>query len=510
MVRRNIVKDTLILTIIQFFLECLSLVINVWVAKKVGSATVGITALTSSFFNLASTVANGNGFLCTSRFVSEELGKPNGNPNRILFYALSFCSILGVLVSGILFIFSHEFSVHFFNSEDMTFPVKLLALTLPFGGICACLKGYLNAFCRVIAAAICDVVEFIIRTSVLMILLLSAQSYTKASVCMTFAISIASGTIIAFILLLFFCRSCIKGVNKKSSISMKRYISLAIPVIFGGCLTASLSTANDALIPVTLKQAGNSTDSAFSQFGIFEAIVIPVLFFPSTILCALSGILITEAARATAEGNDKRLKRLIESVFQMTILISIFVVAVLLEFGDVIGKLLDGGTLAGYLIRLLAPVVPFIYLEIVLEALIKGMGKQNFSSLNYFAEYIIRISVVLICIPLFGFYGIVLSYYASNVFGNCNRFRKVCKTAKLKPKWMTIVGIPLISVLFAFQVPKFICNIFLDSISVNLRTGIIALSGTLIYGLLTYFFIGKLPRLRENNSKLSHQQICME
>ena len=30
--------------------------------------------------------------------------------------------------------------------------------------------------------------------------------------------------------------------------------------------------------------------------------------------------------------------------------------------------------------------MPFIYLEIVLEALIKGMGKQNFSSLNYLAD----------------------------------------------------------------------------------------------------------------------------
>ena len=40
----------------------------------------------------------------------------------------------------------------------------------------------------------------------------------------------------------------------------------------------------------------------------------------------------------------------------------------------------------------------------------------------------IRICVVLICIPLFGFYGIVASYYTSNVFGNCNRLRMAVKT----------------------------------------------------------------------------------
>ena len=71
---------------------------------------------------------------------------------------------------------------------------------------------------------------------------------------------------------------------------------------------------------------------------------------------------------------------------------------------------MDGGTLSGKMIRILAPVVPFIYLEIVLEALLKGMGKQNFSSLNYLAEYVIRICVVLIFIPLFGFYAVVFSF----------------------------------------------------------------------------------------------------
>ena len=109
----------------------------------------------------------------------------------------------------------------------------------------------------------------------------------------------------------------------------------------------------------------------------------PVLFFPSTILCALSGILITEAARATAANNQAHLQRLTKAVIQKTLQLSIFIAAGLLLYGNLIGTLLDGGALAGHLIRLLAPVVPFIYLEIVLEALLKGMGQQSFSSHNF-------------------------------------------------------------------------------------------------------------------------------
>ena len=80
---------------------------------------------------------------------------------------------------------------------------------------------------------------------------------------------------------------------------------------------------------------------------------------------------------------------------------------------------------SGKIVKILSPVVPLIYLEIVLESILKGLGKHGFSSINYVAEYIVRISTLLICVPLFHFYGIVISYYASNIIGNVSRIIKV-------------------------------------------------------------------------------------
>ena len=88
------------------------------------------------------------------------------------------------------------------------------------------------------------------------------------------------------------------------------------------------------------------------------------------------------------------------------------VMLLFLLYGSQIGTLIGGDAFAGRMLRILAPVIPFIYLEIVLEGILRGMGKQNFSSVNYLAEYMIRISVLLICVPIFGFYGILASYYA--------------------------------------------------------------------------------------------------
>ncbi len=448
--QRSVIRDTFQMTVIQFLLECVSLLFQGWMTHRVGAEIVGTLALVGSFFNLAAMAAGGNAMLCASRFVSEELGKPSGNPTQMFHHAFTFCMLLSFPISFAVFVFADPLSSHFLGRVTLASAVRFMALLLPIGSVSACLKGYFNAVCRVTVTAVCDVAEFLLRSGSLWLLLALHPKAETEQVCFYLVMSMAAGTVLSCISLAYlYMRKRTHDANS-SRTSFRKYIALALPVAFGGCLTTGLSTANDALIPMTLQQFGDTSSHAMEQFGTFEGVVIPVLFFPSTILCALSGILVPEAARASAAGNQIRLQHLTERVIQLTIIFSILIVAIFLRFGGTIGTWMDGGTLSGHMIRLLAPVVPFIYLEIVLEALIKGMGKQNFSSWNYLAEYVIRICVVLICIPLFGFYGIVASYYISNVFGNCNRFRMAIKTAHLKLRWGKLIGEPVFAAVFAF------------------------------------------------------------
>jgi stage V sporulation protein B len=161
----------------------------------------------------------------------------------------------------------------------------------------------------------------------------------------------------------------------------------------------------------------------------------------------MSGIIVSESARASAAGDSRRIKSLASRIIRYTLMFAVFASAVLMRFGSGIGELLGGGDEAGRLITIIAPVVPFIYMEIVLEAMIKGMGLQSFSSLNYLAEYAIRITVVLIFVPRFGLYGVVASYYTSNVFGNCSRFIKLLRTSGTDFRPVKTVLMPM---LFAF------------------------------------------------------------
>ena len=87
-----------------------------------------------------------------------------------------------------------------------------------------------------------------------------------------------------------------------------------------------------------------------------------------------------------------------------------------------------------------------------MEGILRGLGKQNFSSLNYLAEYTVRISVLLICVPLFGFYGIVASYMACNLTGNTVRLIMVLRATKLKPDWRQVLVVPAASLMLSWQI----------------------------------------------------------
>ena len=436
-IKNRIIRDTLLLTAMQLFLDTASLMLSSFMTRKLGAAAVGMYSLMGSFLGLAGILSNGNAFLCTSRLVSEETGKPQGNPEQVLFHGLRLCILLSTAVSAVILCFAEPIGSRLFHSLQMSRTLRLMPAALFSGAAASCLKGYFNAVRKASSAAAGDIVEFLIRASVIVTMTLTSAG----DICRIMIISVISGNCFSLVYLtvLFFAGKT--GKPGHCSISFRQYAGFAFPIMGGGILTSVLSSANDALIPVCLRQAGDSAQEALSLFGIFEAIVIPTLFFPSVVLCSMSGIIVSESARAWAAGNMERIRSITLKLLTGTFIYAVFASAVLLRFGKVIGVSLGGSELAGQLIRDIAPVIPFIYLEIVLEALIKGLGLQTFSSVNYLAEYVIRISAVLIFVPGMGFWGIAVSYYASNVFGNISRLIRVLRFTgvRLRPVKMLLM-----------------------------------------------------------------------
>ena len=452
--QRSILRDTILLTLMQMLFDGLGLWLNILLNAHLGAECVGMLTLSGSFFRLACTIAGGNVFLCVSRFVSEELGKAVRDPAGILRHCLTVSLALSCLTAVLICLFAEPLSIRFLHDPSLCAPIRHMAYMLPLVTLAAGLKGWCNALCRSGLCAASDGVEFLLHTAYTASAAVFFQPQDPALLCDLTAWSAGISTTGKILFLLFCLPKLRAGRTGSASLGIRSYFRLALPVMAGSALTAGLSAANDALVPFTLRQSGSSASEALSQFGIFEAMILPTLFFPSTLLCSLAGILVTEVARIHMAGQRERIRSLTMQTISRTIWFSVFVSMILLTFGDEIGALLGGGETAGNMIRLLAPVVPFIYLEIVLESIIKGLGAQIFSSLNYLCEYAVRISLVLVCIPLTGFYGIVLSYYASNILGNTARLIVVFRETGMCFDAARLVMLPLFAAVLSTQASR--------------------------------------------------------
>ncbi|MBR6969006.1 MAG: polysaccharide biosynthesis C-terminal domain-containing protein [Ruminococcus sp.] len=458
--KRKIVRDTITLTLIQLFLDSASLFLNVFITRKIGASAIGILSLMGSFIGLAGILSNGNAFLCASRLISEELGKPGGNPEGILFHGVKLCLLLSTFVSGAVLLLAGPISLRFFSGADIVQALRLMPVAFITGAVSSCLKGYFNAIRRAAITAAGDIAEFITKSAVIVLGTIFFKTSDENGICAMMISGIIAGNIISMIFLLLAYTKIRKKSTGKCSISFMKYACCSFPIMGGSILTAVLSSTNDALVPICLRQYGDSAGTALGSFGIFEAIVIPTLFFPSVVLCSISGIIVSESARARAGGNAARVKYIADQAKDCTLIFSVFAAAVLIRFGGSIGELLGGGELAGRMITMIAPVVPFIYMEIVFEAIIKGMGEQSFSSANYLAEYVIRIAFVLVFVPLIGLYGVILSYYASNIFGNCMRFYKVIKLSGANSAIVHSVILPVFFAVLSMCICELIIRIF--------------------------------------------------
>ncbi|MCM1579213.1 MAG: polysaccharide biosynthesis C-terminal domain-containing protein [Ruminococcus sp.] len=227
------------------------------------------------------------------------------------------------------------------------------------------------------------------------------------------------------------------------------YIRCSLPILVSGYVQNLLSTANELLVPAALlKFSGNASD-ALAGYGCFEAMIMPAMFFPSAVLTSLSGIIVPEAALANrSEDKDasrERLRKLTDSAFSKCFAYSFFIALLFLAAGRQLGRLLcPSDPTVGNSLVILAPVIPFIYMEIILEGLLKGMGRQNFSTVTSLWEYAVRIGCVIIFVGKIGFPGVIISYYASNILSNLARICAVCRECFLKFDPVRFILLPLL------------------------------------------------------------------
>jgi len=97
-------------------------------------------------------------------------------------------------------------------------------------------------------------------------------------------------------------------------------------------------------------------------------------------------------------------------------------------------------------LKTLALLIPFMYIDIVVDALLKGLNQQV-SALKYnMIEAVFRIVLIYYLVPKKGVMGFIFVLYTSNFLNTALSIRKLLKITKIKLKVVDWVLKPVLSI----------------------------------------------------------------
>lgn len=446
------IKNALILTVSSLILRFAGIVFKVWLASAVGSEGIGLYQLVFSVYVLASTFAASGISTAVTRLVSEELALGSrGGCMKILKTAFVLTAVIAA-ISLFAVCFGADFTAErLLGDTRAAASLKILPFSLPIMGISSCLRGYFIARRRIIPNAATQIFEQAARITIIFILVRRFAEKGLAVCCAAVIFGDCAAELLscaALFVSFLFDNSALKKLSGRKAPPysvLKRLTGIAAPITSGRYLNSLLRTAENILVPQRLAQYRSGGSNALSQFGMIKGMALPILFFPSAVLNAVSTLLIPEMSEAVAMRRGLAVKSSVRSILRLTCITSYIFSAVFFTAGDALGILIYGEKAVGSLLRALSPIVPLMYLDSISDGLLKGLDRQSFVFKTAVSDSLIRIILITAILPFSGLKGFIAIMYFSNFLTCFMNVGKLLKTTGAFLKPIDEIFLPLIA-----------------------------------------------------------------
>ena len=189
------------------------------------------------------------------------------------------------------------------------------------------------------------------------------------------------------------------GYSRNNKYSFFKIFSISFPIACSSYIQTGLKTIEDLLIPDALRRYGSSTASSLSIFGMIKGMALPILNFPSIFLASFSTLIIPEIAEANALNQHKRVIYIISKVFKFTLLIAVFASGLFMIFSNELGLAIYNDTQVGLMMKILAPLIPFMYLDRIVDGSLNALDYQMSTLKFNLIDMTVRIFLILYLIP---------------------------------------------------------------------------------------------------------------
>ncbi len=417
--KRGLVLNTALLTASSLTMSAIGMVFQVWLAGRIGAAGIGLYQLVLSVTGLCATFAISGIRFASTRLVAEELGLSRpGGVRGAMDRCLAYGGLFGLLAAALLWLLAEPIGFLWIGDARTVFPLRLSAISMPCIALCASMSGYFTACGRVWKPTLVHLLEQLLGIALTAFFLgrVPAGNLEKSCAAVTLARVAADVVSLLLMALAFFLdRRRYRAAEAGAKLTL-RMLHIAVPLALSAYARSALTTLQHLLVPRGLRAAGLSANRALASYGTIQGMVLPVIFFPACIMAAVSELIVPELTAAQVQADRPGIRRTTRELLRLSLLFSLAVGLFLFVCADALGMLIYGSRDAGHFIRILAPLVPFSYLDMSVDGCLKGLGEQLWCMGVNILDALLGLLLTWRLLPLYGINAYLMILYATELF----------------------------------------------------------------------------------------------
>lgn len=433
---KKLMYNTALLTASSLIMSGIGMIYQVWLVGRIGSAGIGLYQLVLSVSALTMTFAISGIRFASTRLVSEELGGETGAVGDAMSRCLSYALVFGCSAGIVQYCLAGPIGFLWIGDARTVLPLKISAISMPCGAVCASMSGYFTANGRVWKSALIHLAEQFVAFFLSAVFIAGVPAGNIERGCCAVTMGRVGADVISLIVKIFvyaYDRRKYYGSGSAGVRLTSRMLKIALPLAVSTYARSALSTIQHLLVPKGLKSAGFSADSALSGYGIIQGMVMPVIFFPACILSSVSELIIPELTEAQVRGEDDRAEKMSSRLFYSGVIYSFAVALSIFLLSEPLGRGIYKSDEAGYYIRCLAPLIPALYTDMCIDGCLKGLGQQMWSMGINLLDAALGLVMIIWLLPKYALKGYIAVIYfteAVNFFLSYLRLARVLKGSR--------------------------------------------------------------------------------
>lgn len=405
--KNKFVKSTLILIIGSMLTKGLGFIIKIIFTRTVTTNDINLYSIIMPTYSLLITLAQ----LGLPLAISNVIANTKQPSKKVLFSIIPASIIINILLISLIFLTAPIISNNLLNNPNAYYPIISIAFVIPFISLSSIIRGYFFGKQKMLPHTLSNVIEQIFRLLLIILLLPRILKYgTVITVSIYILLNILSEIVSIIIFLLFIPKNFNITFNDiKPNISIiKEIMGIAIPTTSSRIIGNIGYFFEPIILTFSLTLVGYSNNFVLSEYGIYNAYVLPLLTIPSFFILALNTSLVPEISKH--RNNKTIIKRRLKQSLIISLIIGVISNIIVYIFTDDLLTIVFKTTSGNNYIKFLAPFFIFLYLEGPLASTLQALNYAKYTMIVTIVTTILKL-LTLFVFSLFkiGIYGLLIS-----------------------------------------------------------------------------------------------------